>query len=162
MISRLHRRRRSPTSELQITAFMNLMVVLVPFLLITAVFSQMAVLELALPEPASEASDAPPPDPGLRIEIREAAVIVLDSDGPLQRLERLEDGSVDTEALATLLAEIKSRMPDENSITLLLEPRVPYEDLVRVMDTVRIDPEDPDQPMFPDIAIGEARSEDPA
>ncbi|WP_052367705.1 ExbD/TolR family protein [Algiphilus aromaticivorans] len=162
MISRLHRRRRSPTSELQITAFMNLMVVLVPFLLITAVFSQMAVLELALPEPASEEADTPPPDPGLRIEIREAAVVVLDGGGPLQRIDRLDDGSVDTEALATLLAEIKSRMPEEESITLLLEPRVPYEDLVRVMDAVRIDPEDPEQAMFPDIAIGEARHEDPA
>ena len=77
-------------------------------------------------------------------------------------IDRLDDGSVDTEALATLLAEIKSRMPDEESITLLLEPRVPYEDLVRVMDAVRIDPEDPEQAMFPDIAIGEARHEDPA
>lgn len=162
MISKLHRRRRSPTSELQITAFMNLMVVLVPFLLITAVFSQMAVLELALPEPASESAEEQPPDPGLRVEIREQAVVVLDSDGPLQRLERLEDGSVDTEALSGLLAEIKTRLPKEESITLLLEPEVPYEDLVTVMDTVRLNPEEPDQPMFPDIAIGEARSEEPS
>ena len=43
-----HRRNKEP-AELQITAFMNLMVVLVPFLLITAVFSQMAVLDLNLP-----------------------------------------------------------------------------------------------------------------
>jgi biopolymer transport protein ExbD len=161
MISRLHRRRRSPTSELQITAFMNLMVVLVPFLLITAVFSQMAVLELALPEPAAEDSETPP-DPGLRIEIREAALVVLDDGGPLQRIERLDDGSIDTAALAELLAQIKERLPNEDSITLLLEPQVPYEDLVRVMDAVRVDPEDSEQPMFPDIAIGEARSEDPA
>ena len=43
-----HRRSRSNRKheavELNITAFMNLMVILVPFLLITAVFSQVAIL----------------------------------------------------------------------------------------------------------------------
>ena len=33
------------TAELNITAFLNLMVILVPFLLITAVFSRLAILE---------------------------------------------------------------------------------------------------------------------
>ena len=42
-------RHRRPEAELNITAFMNLMVILVPFLLITAVFSQVAILELNLP-----------------------------------------------------------------------------------------------------------------
>ena len=39
--------------ELNITTFLNLMVVLVPFLLITAVFSRMAVIELNLPSSTS-------------------------------------------------------------------------------------------------------------
>jgi biopolymer transport protein ExbD len=44
-----HRRHNHDTAELNITAFMNLMVILVPFLLITAVFSRLAILELNLP-----------------------------------------------------------------------------------------------------------------
>ena len=36
-------------AEVNITAFMNLMVILVPFLLITAVFSRITILELSLP-----------------------------------------------------------------------------------------------------------------
>ncbi|WP_455199249.1 ExbD/TolR family protein, partial [Kaarinaea lacus] len=43
------RRAHRETPELNITAFMNLMVVLVPFLLISAVFSQMTILDLNLP-----------------------------------------------------------------------------------------------------------------
>ncbi|MBY8966784.1 biopolymer transporter ExbD [Algiphilus sp.] len=156
MISKLHKRRRAPTSELQITAFMNLMVVLVPFLLITAVFSQLAVLELALPEPASESSDEPPLPPGLRVVVRADAVTVTAGDRPVQSFPRAEDGAIDTEALGALLSEIKARGPDETAITLLLEPTVAYEDLVTVMDTVRVQPDDPKQDMFPDIAIGEA------
>ena len=52
--SRLHRMRRRDPAEMNITAFMNLMVILVPFLLITAVFSRLAVMQLALPAPDSE------------------------------------------------------------------------------------------------------------
>ena len=44
------RRSHLETPELNITAFMNLMVVLVPFLLISAVFSQLTILELNLPQ----------------------------------------------------------------------------------------------------------------
>ena len=49
MRSTWRRRRRTETPELEITAFMNLMVMLVPFLLITAVFSRLAIIELNLP-----------------------------------------------------------------------------------------------------------------
>ena len=56
-IRRRSRSRREP-AELNITAFMNLMVVLVPFLLITAVFSRITILELNLPTAQeSEASE---------------------------------------------------------------------------------------------------------
>ncbi|MBT8068417.1 MAG: biopolymer transporter ExbD, partial [Gammaproteobacteria bacterium] len=47
------RHHRHDTAELNITAFMNLMVILVPFLLITAVFSRLAILELNLPGSSS-------------------------------------------------------------------------------------------------------------
>ncbi|MEZ5566521.1 MAG: hypothetical protein R3F24_13915 [Gammaproteobacteria bacterium] len=49
MLRKRRRRRNTETPGLEITAFMNLMVVLVPFLLITAVFSRLAIIELNLP-----------------------------------------------------------------------------------------------------------------
>ena len=52
--SRKGGRRHIETAELNITAFMNLMVILVPFLLITAVFSRLAILELNLPASSTE------------------------------------------------------------------------------------------------------------
>jgi biopolymer transport protein ExbD len=53
LLKRRRKRIREP-GELDITAFMNLMVVLVPFLLITAVFSRIAVHELTLPGPSAD------------------------------------------------------------------------------------------------------------
>ena len=49
---RLRRLRREPAG-LDVTAFINLIVVLVPFLLSTAVFSKLSVMELALPAAAA-------------------------------------------------------------------------------------------------------------
>ncbi len=51
------RHHRNDTADLNITAFMNLMVILVPFLLITAVFSRLAILELNLPSSSTEPVD---------------------------------------------------------------------------------------------------------
>ena len=44
-----YKRREKEPAELPVTTFLNLMVVLVPFLLITAVFSRIAIVELTLP-----------------------------------------------------------------------------------------------------------------
>src|SRR5690606_12605624 len=60
-------RRHQDVEELHITAFMNLMVVLVPFLLITAVFSRMSILELNLPGPSSE--PVPLEEPQFNLEV---------------------------------------------------------------------------------------------
>jgi len=49
MRKRISRSRQKEQDEMNITAFMNLMVVLVPFLLITAVFTHLSIIELHLP-----------------------------------------------------------------------------------------------------------------
>jgi biopolymer transport protein ExbD len=43
------RRLRKEVAALEVTAFINLIVVLVPFLLSTAVFTRLTVVDLALP-----------------------------------------------------------------------------------------------------------------
>ncbi|MFC6978348.1 ExbD/TolR family protein [Microbulbifer taiwanensis] len=54
--------RNKEAPELDITAFLNLMVVLVPFLLVSAVFSRVTILELNMP---SGAGGGAPDDPRL-------------------------------------------------------------------------------------------------
>ena len=52
MARRHHYKRRSKDApELDVTTFLNLMVVLVPFLLITAVFSRLTIVERAYTSP---------------------------------------------------------------------------------------------------------------
>ena len=53
----LSQQRVNEPHELDITPFLNLMVALVPFLLVTAVFSRVAILELNLPNAEAEAEN---------------------------------------------------------------------------------------------------------
>ena len=62
-----YRRRSKEVLELDMTTFLNLMVVLVPFLLITAVFSRIAIVELSLPTSEGAAAAV---EPSYRLWVR--------------------------------------------------------------------------------------------
>jgi len=155
------RRSRAEPEEMNITAFMNLMVVLVPFLLLTAVFSRLTVLELNLPS-----GGPPPPEqlkPALELEVivQKNALVVADrGSGPLSRIA-MSGSSYDYDALRDKLKNIKAEYPDIISATILLEPDTPYDVVVRVMDTVRTFPAEQSgrivqAELFPEISIGDA------
>ena len=79
MSRRIHRRKH-PAAELNITAFMNLMVVLVPFLLMTAVFSPITILDLNLPQPGAQDKQKPKQPPyELRVTIRGNMLVISDN-----------------------------------------------------------------------------------
>ena len=61
-----YRRRVKEPTELDITTFLNLMVVLVPFLLISAVFSRITIVELNLP---TSSGGGAPKEPAFRVEV---------------------------------------------------------------------------------------------
>ncbi len=158
---RYRRRRLNVTpGELDITAFLNLMVVLVPFLLITAVFSRMAVLELNLPAAASSEIMA---KQRLELEIilRADSLEVGDRKGGLIKRIDNKNGRYDLQALSQVLQQVKSRFPKKNDAMILAEATTSYDSLVQVMDAVRI-VEVPrggsliQAELFPDISIGDA------
>ncbi len=164
-MSRRHRGRRSnvDTAELNITAFMNLMVILVPFLLITAVFSRLAVLELYLPGSSTEPADPQDQTFQLEVTVRQNRIVIGDRNlGALGIYPNSEDG-YDYEALSKKLVEIKERYPEKTDVAILLEAEIPYDTLVQVMDRVRINETIDDiqkkivrTDLFPDISIGDA------
>jgi len=156
------RRRKHDTAELNITAFMNLMVILVPFLLITAVFSRLAILELNLPTSQVEEAEPPEPEFMLEITVRDASIEVGDrNQGMLTNIDS-DSGEYDLEKLSEYLVSVKEKFPTKTDATLLLEQDIAYEVLVQVMDTVRVVEEIDDEEqvfkaeLFPEISIGDA------
>ncbi len=152
------------TAELNITAFMNLMVILVPFLLITAVFSRLAILELNLPGPSNEPADPAERPFQLEIIVREDSIEIGDrNQGLLGAYPNSVDGEYDYAALSRKLSELKLRYPSKTDASILLESDVAYDTLVQVMDRVRIEEKVDDSSivrtdLFPDISIGDAPS----
>lgn len=154
------RRRHSAPDDINITAFMNLMVILVPFLLITAVFSRLSILELNLPSAAASAADAKQ-ELQLEIAIRaEALELGERRAGVLQRFDKTAKGH-NVQALSQALQQLKERFPDKTNATILLEPDTQYDVLVQVMDAVRTYAVRKDgvlvrYELFPDVSIGDA------
>ena len=156
-------RSNADTAELNITAFMNLMVILVPFLLITAVFSRLAIIELSLPGSSTEPVDPQEQTFQLEVTVRQNRIVVSDRNlGALGIYPNSEDG-YDYEALSKKLAEIKERYPEKTDVAILLEAEISYDTLVQVMDRVRVAETVDDlektivrTDLFPDISIGDA------
>ena len=157
------RRLRRESTGLDVTAFINLIVVLVPFLLSTAVFTRMSVLDLSLPAQSTGALEQLSAEKlNLEIVIRADAIEVGDRIGGLiQRIPRTQSGHYDVAALATLALAIKEKFPDKTDATVLPEPNVPYDVLVQVMDALRAGRQMQgakvvEVALFPDISIGDA------
>lgn len=163
MAAKRHRQKaRKNTVELDITAFMNLMVVLVPFLLMTAVFTNISVLDLKLPTPdADSASNNQPQKLDLKVIIRSELMTLTDQNGSvIKRMPKTQSGHNYT-LLNQTLRIVKNKFPEKNSITILSEPLTPYDDIIQVMDKVRefhaaIDGEMEIFELFPNISIGDA------
>jgi len=155
------RRLRKEAAHLEITAFINLIVVLVPFLLSTAVFTRLAVMDLTLPAPQSGVEKLNGPELQLEVVIRKDALEVGDRIGGLiQRIER-RGAEHDVKALQALMVQVKAKFPDKREATLLAEPDTSYDQVVQVMDALRgtVTAQGPKlvrAELFPHISIGDA------
>ena len=162
-MSRRHhyRRRAKDPAELDMTTFLNLMVVLLPFLLITAVFSWITIVELSLP---TSTGGVAPSQPSFRVEVivRDTGLEIANGSTVIATLPKVED-EYDLEKLSELVMSLKRDYPNTDDASVLLEPNIEYDHLIQVMDVVRsveragTEDEEPIRvALFTDIAIGDA------
>jgi biopolymer transport protein ExbD len=154
-----YRRRTRDVPEMDMTTFLNLMVVLVPFLLITAVFSRITIVELDLPTSAAVAAS---PEELMRVEVvvRHTGLEISNGREVIAMLPKL-GGRYDLESLSGHLMELKDSYPEKEDATVLLEPTVEYDHLIQVMDAVRTaevrrDDQFMRMDLFTAISIGDA------
>jgi biopolymer transport protein ExbD len=156
------RRARRRTPELDVTAFLNLMVVLIPFLLLSAAFSQFSILELNLPpDSKSQAKKDQKKVRNFDVIVRQDRLVVSDSIGGVVKVIKRVNGKHNFSELSNILLKIKTRFPKKKNISILLEPNIEYELLVKAMDTAReVKTVDGTtvvtKELFPLIAIGDA------
>lgn len=153
-------------AELDITSFMNLMIVLVPVLLMMMVFSRITVLELALPQ-LGEANEQniDVKDQRLELVVRADNIAVYYPQGYLVKDLPITEQGYDFAGLQLVLRQIKQTLINKNidkkAATLLLEEAIPYQVIVTLMDTTRsyqdvLIASVVDAELFPDISLGDA------
>jgi biopolymer transport protein ExbD len=154
-------RKREQTRGLDVTTFLNLMVVLVPFLLISAVFSRVSIMELSVPTSAG-GSATNMPNFAIEVIVREAGLEIANGSSVEAAIPK-KDGQYDMEMLSEMLMRLKARYPEKEDASVLMEPEIEYDYLIQIMDAVRgaevqADASEEVQKMvlFPDISIGDA------
>ena len=167
MARRHHYKRRTKGSahEIDVTTFLNLMVVLVPFLLITAVFSRLTIVELNLPSTSGGPASNETP---FRIEVvvREAGMEITNGTATIASIPKKDD-EYDFQTLSDFMIELKREYPDHDAASVLMEAHIPYDYLIQVMDIVRSvelpvkdpiegEPEYQLYALFSEISVGDA------
>lgn len=156
------RKSREMEADLDMTTFINLMVVLLAFLLVTSAFTELSQLQVNLPSGGTGAGGDQARKPlVLEVSIYKDQLIVSDrQSGPLKIIPATATGQ-DYKALNSYLVSVKASYPAITEITLLLEPTTDYDTLIHTMDTVRYKPNLVNgtwikAALFPDIGIGDA------
>lgn len=159
---RRHKRMKSE-ADLDITSFMNLMIILVPVLLLNMVFAQTAVLDLKLPL-GDSVGNVNPEDVSVEITIRKTGMQVVVAAGGASRVIGdipVVETKQDHKKLSEVLQKVKKGFPDKNDVVLLPTPEIDYQTLVAIMDTARtfetvVAASLVDAVLFPEVSLGDA------
>ena len=162
MTRRHHNKRRmQETHELDVTTFLNLMVVLIPFLLISAVFSRVTIMELSVPTTAGGLASNKP-NFAIEVIVRKSGLEIANGSSVEAAIPKKED-QYDMAMLSEMLMRLKAQYPEKEDATVLMEPEIAYDYLIQIMDAVRSTEVKADgseevmkMVLFPDISIGDA------
>ena len=160
-------------ADVNVTPVMNLFVVLIPFLLFSAVFVKIAVINIALPGRPGEFEEfkkAPnAPDVNVSVGVSKSRLIIAVS-GDKNYSEEIElTGNVKPlKDFHRVLVRIKKDFPTKKDIIVLPDRNVKYEQIVNILDVARdLLPDDPPiyardvrgetvrlRTLFPDVVLG--------
>ncbi|MGN0920115.1 MAG: ExbD/TolR family protein [Cellvibrio sp.] len=158
---RIRKSRLTDVAELNITTFMNLMVILVPFLLITAVFSRMTVLNVNLPTlDKAQQQSKEKLDLDLEVSVSEEIITLRDRNiGNIYEPIRINDNN--WQPLVNVLLEIKTRYPEEKDVLITFTDSTSYKMIISIMDNIKTTQliqsgQLVDIELFPNISIGDS------
>jgi len=153
-------------AELDVTAFLNLMIVLVPVLLLSMTFTQVTVLEVKLPELTGGPANSEQSQSKLEVVIDDEGFSVFYPTNTMVQKIPLTTGSdgqpaYDFLRLSQVMQALKEQLDDKKDIVLRSSPETDYQDLVFTMDAVKsyktvVVSSLVEVELFPEISLGDA------
>ncbi len=161
-LSRRRRREAEEDTEINMVPIMNMFLVLIPFLLMSASFLHLKAINTSVPVQAERSADAAAEPEAkvtvvLELQARGLELSAFSDAVADEELERLAgslrrgpDGAYPLGELAGRLRAIKERYPASDTLLLVPEGRVLYDTIIRTMDAARRTGEDP---LFPNVVL---------
>lgn len=129
--------KKNVDAQLNMVPFIDLLSVLISFLLMSAVWTQIARIEVK--QSPNLPSDEPPPEQeeeklNLSVIIKSTGYSVTKKGGQvIKEIEKTGEG-YDAEALNEVLKQVVVENPDNEEVTVTSEDSVSYQELITVMD----------------------------
>lgn len=133
-----HGGKKSVDHSIPLVPFIDLLLCCVMFLLVTAVWNQLARLNANQQQPGQPQMDTPPPEePQIKLilQVQNAGYVLATTAGDSTTIPKNGD-AYDLEELIKKLKERRELEPNKKDITVAPEDGVHYEDVVKAMDTV--------------------------
>jgi biopolymer transport protein TolR len=126
-------RKKSVNAELNLVPYIDLLTCMVAFLLITAVWTQLARLKVDQRGQGSIESGEVTPKTRVAVVVHDDGFnLIVDNDQkPLPR----KQGALDYATLAAELAVVKRAHPDKTDVEVVSADDIAFDSLVRTMDT---------------------------
>lgn len=156
------KRPKADDADIDITSFMNLMIVLVPVLLLSLTFTKVRVLDINLPELSGGSSAAELSQSQLDVVVSSTGFEVYFPTGKLLKSIPLKNGGYDYVALSQLLQSMKLDLADKKDATILADKKIDYQTLISTMDTVKsyktvVAASLVEVELFPEISLGDKK-----
>jgi biopolymer transport protein TolR len=135
--------RRATSADLNLVPFIDVLTCMVSFLLITAVWTQLAHLSVRQKQPGPSGEEA------IGDDLFNVIVVVNESGFALVSGEESKPLPLDYQRLAEELKTLKAQHPDKTDVQVASDDRIKFERLIATMDAVL-------SAGFPDVSLREA------
>jgi biopolymer transport protein ExbD len=132
-----HGGKKAVDSEIPLIPFIDLLLCCVMFLLVTAVWNQLARLDANQQQPGQQAPNDPPPEEKIKVvlQVQAAGYTIASTAGDRIDIPKVGD-AYDLETLREKLQERKRLEPNRRDLVVAPEDGVTYENVIAAMDTV--------------------------
>lgn len=129
--------KKAVDADIPLVPFIDLLLCCIMFLLVTAVWNQLARINANQQQPGQQAPDEPPPEEKIKLILQVQATGYTLASTAGDRVEIPMSGDTyDIEELRTKLQERKELEPNRRDIVVAPEDGVLYADVIKAMDVV--------------------------
>jgi biopolymer transport protein ExbD len=128
--------KKSVDFQLNMIPFIDLLSVLISFLLMTSVWTQVAKIDVKQSPNLPSDEPTPPPEEeklNLTVLIKGSGYTVTKKGAVVKEIEKKGE-EYDSTTLSEILKQVRAEHPDNEDVNVTSEDKVPYKELITVMD----------------------------